>query len=290
LRQVSGAWIRKCISSKLVLAEFGCTPIAWKWCRLVCNYWNRLLQSPEEEYLYHAFVGDLCTTVSSQPSAGNTRHDKQAGQLWCQDVMCMFEKCVPNYVEAVKVCVRSNQIQNIPPVAVDEVLDKIEQQWWTWPVKGLDPRTCGSAHSTLTTYQEWMSTNVDEPAPYITKQKYVDHPRFTSLVRFRLGSHQLKIATGRWTNTPREERMCQFCGTCVEDEKHVLMECRWYEQCRAQTPQLFATATCMTDIMCHRYQDQVAKVVHSMDKRRQALIRQNIHTDIPLDTFDSDSE
>ena len=37
------------------------------------------------------------------------------------------------------------------------------------------------------------------------------------------GSHRLKIETGRWSRTPREERLCQ-CGD-IQDEHHVLLAC-----------------------------------------------------------------
>ena len=44
------------------------------------------------------------------------------------------------------------------------------------------------------------------------------------IVKFRLGSHQLKIETGRWSRTPRENRLCVTCGE-LGDEEHVLYNC-----------------------------------------------------------------
>ena len=42
--------------------------------------------------------------------------------------------------------------------------------------------------------------------------------------RLRVGSHRLRVETGRWARTPHEERLCQ-CGEAVQTEKHVVAEC-----------------------------------------------------------------
>ena len=53
--------------------------------------------------------------------------------------------------------------------------------------------------------------------PYIP-----DYLRIT-FTRFRLSSHRLRVEVGRWSRTPREERVCA-CGTGVQDEFH-LFQC-----------------------------------------------------------------
>lgn len=50
-----------------------------------------------------------------------------------------------------------------------------------------------------------------------------EHDRI-ALTRIRLGSHHLKIETGRWARIPAEDRTCP-CGTGVQDESHVLLKC-----------------------------------------------------------------
>ena len=42
--------------------------------------------------------------------------------------------------------------------------------------------------------------------------------------RFRTGSHSLAIETGRYSNIPRENRICS-CGTGVQTVWHVFAEC-----------------------------------------------------------------
>ena len=43
-----------------------------------------------------------------------------------------------------------------------------------------------------------------------------------SFTRFRISSHMLRVETGRWSRTPRDERLCQ-CGMGVQNEPHVFV-------------------------------------------------------------------
>ena len=54
-----------------------------------------------------------------------------------------------------------------------------------------------------------------------------------ALSRFRLSSHQLMIERGRYTNIPKEERICKFCNSqAIENEYHFLMTCDLYKDLR----------------------------------------------------------
>ena len=44
-------------------------------------------------------------------------------------------------------------------------------------------------------------------------------------MKFRLGSHNLPIETGRWKGLIREDRMCEECHV-IGDEKHFLFDCQ----------------------------------------------------------------
>ena len=56
------------------------------------------------------------------------------------------------------------------------------------------------------------------------------------LTKWRLSSHSLNIEKGRYTSpiTPRQDRTCQACPTCVEDEHHVLFKCPSYDIVRVR--------------------------------------------------------
>ena len=52
------------------------------------------------------------------------------------------------------------------------------------------------------------------------------------ITKFRCSDHTLKIETGRHTNLPVDERLCQTCLTKVETEEHFLRWCPKYNVLR----------------------------------------------------------
>ena len=63
--------------------------------------------------------------------------------------------------------------------------------------------------------------------------------RRCSTTQLRISAHDLEIERGRYSNTPREKRICMWCKTSmgvetVEDEAHVLFNCDLYEKYRSK--------------------------------------------------------
>ena len=59
---------------------------------------------------------------------------------------------------------------------------------------------------------------------------YMSRYQRSLLSHFRAGTLPLHIETGRWVNTPLEERLCRLCiDECIEDEFHFLCVCRLYQ-------------------------------------------------------------
>ena len=56
------------------------------------------------------------------------------------------------------------------------------------------------------------------PSPFLTSTSA------DSIIRFRLGSHNLPVETGRWSRIKREDRLCPSC-LVIGDEKHFLFDC-----------------------------------------------------------------
>ena len=56
-----------------------------------------------------------------------------------------------------------------------------------------------------------------------------------ALARLFVSSHTLRVETGRWARpvTPREERKCYLCNK-LEDEYHMVLECKLYKAIRGQ--------------------------------------------------------
>jgi len=67
--------------------------------------------------------------------------------------------------------------------------------------------------------------------PYLTISK--GFSRRYSTTQLRISAHNLEIERGRYTQTPRDKRICKWCKTsmnvdCTENENHVLYNCDLY--------------------------------------------------------------
>ena len=57
----------------------------------------------------------------------------------------------------------------------------------------------------------------------------------SALCKFRCDVAPIRLETGRYENLRVEERFCPFCPFCpntVEDEKHVILNCKLYDDIR----------------------------------------------------------
>ena len=62
---------------------------------------------------------------------------------------------------------------------------------------------------------------------------YMPKSIYLPILRFRTSNHNLPVETGRWTNTPRNERTCTLCNSpAVGDELHYLFRCQALHQQR----------------------------------------------------------
>ncbi|ELU11857.1 hypothetical protein CAPTEDRAFT_188666 [Capitella teleta] len=58
---------------------------------------------------------------------------------------------------------------------------------------------------------------------YEKKEEYVPDNKRIAATRFRLFSQRLLVETGRWSQMPRENRVCACDATSVQDETHVML-------------------------------------------------------------------
>ena len=73
----------------------------------------------------------------------------------------------------------------------------------------------GSKSVTYRALNPTLSTHI-----LYTKTDYTPDSLRITFTRLRLSSHKLRIEVGRWSKTPRHERLC-VCGS-LQDEKHIL--------------------------------------------------------------------
>ena len=96
-----------------------------------------------------------------------------------------------------------------------------------------------------------------------------------AITKWRLSSHDLHIEKGRYTSpiTPREERTCSRCPSCVEDEDHVLFQCPLYESVRVKFRDTFMklrTVHAVLNPMDTQDASVVGEILLQIDKIRKA--------------------
>ena len=101
----------------------------------------------------------------------------------------------------------------------------------------------------------------------------IRHPIYTESVpeygriaftRIRLGSHRLKIETGRWSRIPQANRLCP-CGA-VQSEKHVLLHCPESAPLRECFPNLNFNGL---DILMSGSPSELARLCHMVLDRHE---------------------
>jgi hypothetical protein len=170
----------------------------------------------------------------------------------------------------------------------DVFISWLYQQWHDLPA---NPRTAGSESVLYSTYDSWFAStsfnDLDMTKPqswcpaYVHATAGLNKAHLASLMRFRLGAHDLRVATGRWERVdgrelPRQQRLCSACTAGqVEDEFHMVFECDAYDVVREHFWHLFEEfgewesprdtvrpdGRCLADFMQQR-QSSVAAFIH----------------------------
>lgn len=84
-------------------------------------------------------------------------------------------------------------------------------------------RSLGDKSSKVKTYLS-MNPDLCVHSIYQTKNEYIPDYKRINFTRFRVSAHRLRIESGRWSRTPREQRLCT-CGLDIQDEAHVVFYC-----------------------------------------------------------------
>jgi len=128
-----------------------------------------------------------------------------------------------------------------------------------------------------------MYKNVFTYEPYLD---VLNIRKFRSVyVNFRTSCHNLEIERGRYSNTPREERLCKLCASnVIEDEYHFLLCCEFYDDLRnLYVPNKFHVNTSRNKfhiLMSSRSMDHIKGVAtflfHAFNKRSVFLMENGL--------------
>ena len=217
LRMIVG--VGNSVNQEILLAELGLHPLRHYWLRRVVTFWNSLVDLPED-HMYARILKDSCYY-------GVTSH----GPSWAGSFMRVLRDLGYPYE------IDCNKAYSIDIEVFKEVL---KQQGETmWGGLHLSPRLAPSLGIHRCTYLRWFTRPT-----HIRKHKLLFTPmsarKLRMFFRFRMGQHDLPIATGRWRGIPRHERYCDMCGRrLVGDEQHFVFYCPSLQPVRDRYTDLF---------------------------------------------------
>ena len=94
------------------------------------------------------------------------------------------------------------------------------------------------------------------------------------ITRWRMSCFDLAIETGRYDGTEPAERLCVFCDV-VEDEKHVIYDCRAYNSIRNEYQELLETCPTVKQILNPQDKEKAEKIgmlLKAIEEKRESLI------------------
>ena len=116
------------------------------------------------------------------------------------------------------------------------------------------------------TYME-INPGLITPDIYRKSFDFVPEHHRTAFTRIRLGSHRLRVETGRWSRIPRERRLCP-CGQ-VQDERHALLNCPLTSNLRREFCNLNFHS--ILTLMTHTDNNYLCKYLFRLSKRIEEI-------------------
>lgn len=234
---------RKRVNRQVLLKEFCWVPLSAHWCKMVVYYWNQMAKASMGmmRVVFHDSVRMGCVHNVGW-TAMFLRMLRQLGLGMLADQV----------VHEVRTATDNGEPDLRLPVfkwdTIEAAWGKIWEKDWE-AIATTPPRQCADG-ITFATYKHWMAaspvfdevTGLPKNDPtwyrpgmpeYVASTHLVSPSNLIDFMRFRCGSHNLAIATGRWQKCPREQRICLKCtANEVEDEYHVIFRCSAYESLR----------------------------------------------------------
>ncbi|KAA6424585.1 MAG: hypothetical protein FRX49_05794 [Trebouxia sp. A1-2] len=153
--------------------------------------------------------------------------------------------------------------------SVSHAMTTLRDKWFT--------KICQSDNTKVKCFIDNMFFDSDHMVPYLLSRPY---PALFALIKFRLGSHWLRIETDRWlpVKPPKDQRICRHCDmNAVEDEQHFLFHCPLYNNIREQHTTLFGSEQGSIRLFLERSADQMSLVAHYFHLCFQARMSDESH-------------
>ena len=199
--------VRRQTSNDAVLQEIGLLPISIHITKIAMRNWERVM-------------------------------DKKANPLLLASHADAFVENLPWYSEVKEIFARNGMLETYL-LKVEDRLDVIEPNYLEKTlVQRMTDQYNQTSLGTINSISKLKLLSRLKETPgresYLKDVEISKHR--VALTRFRLCSHSLEIERGRYQNSNRQERLCQYCKAHgrdeVEDEGHFLISCPLYSELR----------------------------------------------------------
>ena len=240
--------------------ETGRYPLIYQSIKLTLNYYNRISKMNPENFVHAAFQEQKLLNL---PWYRNLEPLLKLDEIYNKDHVTAFNAMQSNRDEKFVLKTETNRSP-----ASKELLNQLlslnlsESK----PVPSKKFRSY-VIHKTLTNHFRscWDYTKSTSPKlefyhsikTEFGKESYVDLVKNSTnryrTTKLRISAHDFEIETGRYSNIPREERICKWCSLTkgdkiMEDEMHVLYHCDHYVDERNKLIHLIKQAPSSTEV------------------------------------------
>ncbi len=185
-----------------VLGDLGWTPISISQRETVLRHWKRLVTMDNTRLNKKIYKwSDKCSAPGCKNWNYKVRklfHDNECGDL------CSTERILPGTID--KIC--------------GNLLAKFKLEWRH------------RVHNNTGKLRLYGCFKKDYGTEEFVTKRLPGYYR-SAYAKFRCGVAPIRLETGRYENLPVERRLCTLCNNqCVEDEKHVILNCPIYDDLR----------------------------------------------------------
>ena len=219
LRQLLG--VRQSTPNAVVLAETGEAPLWQRWLRRAAKFWNKALAAAEGSLVRQALQASIQLAANNMQPARQSWAAQLAAGLAAVGMPVDLTQPEPISLAALKDACQERQLSQFQHAATRDGATKLRQ------------------YSTNISGGLMCASQLAVRAPYleVVRQRRLRE----ALAQLRTGSHWGAEETGRWSQTPREQRHCPHCTMqAVEDAAHMLLVCPLYDPIRTTFSDLFS--------------------------------------------------
>ena len=219
--------VKRSTPNLIALREAAKLPIQFYWLRMIIRFWNACIKFCDPHTLDNPLMSKILRA--------DLKLAEDKGSCWSKDVMEAINLLLPGADPGV-VMGNSHLPRNIDWKTLESAFLDLHNTRWSNLIGQADPRSPmldGGLSRKLITYDKWFATPLDDEGkpklPRYLRHRNLPPDIVQFVTRFRTSSHHLRIETDRWIRPINlwNERICTLCDLqIVQDEKHVLCECR----------------------------------------------------------------